>query len=412
MRGERGPVLRRKDADAWSRRIPTPALAVFSPLAIVVVVALGGETTYPSNVAGLFDAGWMLRSVASGAAMLIAVAAWWAPRLALATTTSMLAWFAITDRAVADAVAGGFGLLLLCADAALRRRQRDAAWWLSPRYARRNEVRVDRVPWGRVQRWTLCGAVVLVALAAVGVGAAHVRPSALAERGVERAGQVVSLDPEFDEVTVEYDGRRYVHTAWPDDFESLAVGEPIPLIVDPRGEVAPYPVNDPDPDGNWEMALVLGGAALGLIAMVAAVPYSRRRLLLAVATTAPSGVVLRARWRLRESSVELFAHDDPEGERPFAVVSGVVVAAGDPLLLEGRGPAVPQVPEHLAGMEREARWVSAWQEIEREVFARPLQDPTIVRAYGLACDGSVIILRLDGGLFLAGTRPVRGAGFS
>ncbi len=406
-----GPRIEARDVLAWGPGVPRWLLVATPGFSVGAMFLVRGDDEPRLAVAALLAPTYVLEGVLVGLAMVAALGAWFAPRLALATTTTVFALHVVTGAltgavtgAVPELVATVVGAAVGVADAVARARQRDAAVWTRGRHHGR-VLPVVRPLVSPAQRAGAALAVVALAGSGLLVHGSHERVAVLADRGVPGTGEVVTVDRDYDEVTVEHDGGRFTYLAGEDEADALAAGDEIALLVDPQGRATPYPLDEADPDGDWVGALMLLGGSLALVLFLGGVPVARAARLRRLAASGPPGAAVRAFRTGRGMHVRTL---DADGG--LAVVDIPVVRevgwrdVPAPPVPWAPGGGVRGLDVELAGLDDDYDDHDDGLPAGEGPPTRPL-GPS--RIHGLDADGALVLVTLADGTVLAGTRPVR-----
>ncbi|WP_447646110.1 hypothetical protein [Nocardioides zeae] len=406
-----GPRIEAADVPTWGPGVPRWVLVALPGLSVAAMFLVHGDDERRLTAAELLAPTYVLEGILVGVAMVAALGAWFAPRPALAATTTVFALHVVTGAvtgavvdAVPELVAAVVGVAVLAVDALARARQRDAAVWTRARQHGR-VLPVVRPLVSPPQRVGAALALLASAGSALIVHGAHERVAVLAERGVPGTGEVVTVDRDYDEVTVEHDGGRFTYLAWEDEADALAAGDEVPLLVDPRGRATPYPLGEADPDGDWVGALMLLGGSLALVLLLGGVPLARAARLRRLAASGAPGAAVRAFRTGRGMHVRTLGAD------------GGLHLVDIPVVREvgWRDVPAPLVPWASGGRGRglDVELVGLDDEHDDEHDGTPVWDgpPTLPlgpsRIHGLDADGALVLVTLADGTVLAGTRPVR-----
>lgn len=231
-------------------------------------------------------------------------------------------------------------------------------------------------------------------------------------RAVQGSAVVTSRDAFDDSVVMRVDDKKY--DFYVNDSNDYPVGSSQTVFVDPLGKRRPYGIEDADPAGWSDLSGPIG-AAIYLALLIGVVPSNRRRRIERHAADGPTWIPAMVGHHPTGEGFEIFAAADTEGREPLVYLPTIELLLPRP---EDRGTWVSRSREgvHLLWSALLNRWPddlledSDEEDDDDEEFPPDDWDtqgvnPAMVA--GLHGFGSLVLIRCEEGISLAGVRPAR-----
>lgn len=267
----------------WSLRVPQLLIAAGLPLTVAVVLFLPADDIYYSSVADVVSVHNFVFSLLSALSFGAALLAWAVPRVSLWVFVTACLLGALGAANPHEVAAGGIWLLVAIVDGLLALRQSAmAAEWRTEPVDPPTRERIESLD--GLWRWESIGifAVALVAATFCLGWWVHARGDLISfdDRAMPSSAVITTVDTFEDSLRAEVDGKP--HDFWVNDAAEYAVGDRLPVRVDPAGDYPPMGPEDADPRGIDEIGpLAAPLMLLGLLVLCTPRHRDRSRLRLA-----------------------------------------------------------------------------------------------------------------------------------